>query len=195
MSTFDRSIKHYVILLLVPVIILVIMLCFQGCSNAISITNIIVDILVGFISALILLILIELNNKRRDRADYGYLEGKYKREIRGNEQPNPDARWRPVITADDPNIEMKYKGNRKYEIPSINYDEKWYAKASIFLDATNRKYGSGVYQYHIKSETLLEDFGKFELFVDELDNKKIYIFHQNYLPSGRSAGYEIFVKQ
>jgi|GEM_PF-6611938 len=155
----------------------------------------IVDIVIGFISALILLILIETKAKKRDQSDFGYLAGKYKRHIRGNEQPDPNARWKEVKNADDPNIELIYKGNRTYEIPSINYDDKWYARATIFIDATNKKYGSGVYQYHILSDTIPEDFGKFELFVDELNDKKIYIFHQNYLPSGRSNGYEIFIRQ
>jgi hypothetical protein len=154
------------------------------------------DFLIGVVSAIILLIIIEYRDYRRDIHQLGYLKGKYKREARYNENRDKtvDTKWALVESKDDPNIELIYKGKGEYEIPRINYDVQWFAKASIFLGQSNRKYGEGTYHYSVKADSIPVDFGTYQLFVDEFDNRRLYLFHQNYLPSGLSKGYEVFVR-
>ncbi len=191
MNTYQRNLLFYILGFIVTVLILV------NTPNSCQFSEIIKDVLVGIISALLLLMAMELRDFLRDRSQYGYLDGKYKREARYNENKDKtvDTKWVIVDTRDCPDITMVYKGNREYKIPTIHYDEQWIATATIFLDATNKKSGSGIYQYIKKSDSFKTDFGTYQLFVDELDERRLYIFHQNYLPSGLSVGYEIFVKQ
>lgn len=155
------------------------------------------NILLGIGSSLILLILIEVRDLNRDKKQYGYLAGKYKREERYNEDKTKiiDSKWKLVTTNDNPNLELIYKGSREYYIPQIHYDEHWIATATIFLDATNTNRGSGIYQYTKKADSIKVDFGEYNFFVDVIDNRRLYVFHQNYLPSGLSVGYEVWVRQ
>lgn len=186
--------RYYTLLLKVSFIFLFVLLCFQVEKlDAMSILN---SLIIGIISALILALLLEDREKRKDKKIYGYLEGKYKRLARyhKNEDVSVKSRWKLKNDWDKDiaEIELVYKGNREYEIPQIHYDEQWHAKASLVLDPSNRRVGTGVYHYDRKSDSLSADFGTYQLFVDALNQNKIYLFHQNYVPSGLSEGYEVF---
>ena len=152
------------------------------------------DVLVGIISALLLLIVIELKDIFRDRTDYGYLRGKYKRKSfhSTDNGKTVDTKYEevPAVPSD---LELKYKGSRRYEIPKVTYPEG-NVKASIFIDTSNRKLGSGIYQYTSKFDGPV-DFGTYIMYVDELDHRILYVFHKNILPSGIAVGYEVWVKQ
>ena len=47
--------------------------------------------------------------------------------------------------------------------------------------------GSGSYKY-----SNLDDFGKYEIHVDDEDNNRIIVNYKNTLPSGLAQGYEIW---
>lgn len=195
MNSFQKNIRFYIILGVVALALLLVLLCL---SEKITLMELMNDLLIGIFSSLVLLIFLEVRASKQDDTDYGYLAGKYKRLSRyhANDDKKVDSKWVLVDTSkDNPDIELIYKGNREYEIPKINYDIQWYAKGSITLEPSNSKRGTGVYHYTKKHESIEADFGTYELFVDSIDPDRIYIFHQNYLPSGLSIGYEIFIKQ
>ena len=183
MNTFQKNINYYTTLALVSAIALVVVLIVQySLKNQImdylDMVTVIIDLLIGLISTLILLILIEKRDSKRDRLEYGYLHGHYKRLDRYNEAPNnPNTKWALVQHSDSPEMEMIYKGNREYEIPSINYDSQWFAKATIVMDSS-KKTGTGIFHYTKLASSIREDFGTYQLYVDSIDENKIYIFHR-----------------
>ncbi len=153
------------------------------------------DLLIGIVSSFLLLVFIEFREIVNDKLTYGYLAGRYRRESfhNINKDAKVDTKYKEVIPYNAvPELTMNYKGFREYEIPQLHYEEG-IVKATIFLDKTNKYQGIGNYQY---TKTTLEvDIGTYTLHVNELDKKRLYIFHQNILPSGLSVGYEVWVKQ
>ena len=157
--------------------------------------EIIKDLLIGIVSSFLLLVFIEFREMVDDRLTYGYLSGKYKRESfhNINKDATVDTKYKEVIPYNAaPDLTMNYKGLREYEIPEVHYEEGT-VKATIFLDKTNKYQGLGNYQYTKTTQAV--DIGTYTLHVNELDQKRLYVFHQNILPSGLSVGYEVWVKQ
>jgi len=61
------------------------------------------------------------------------------------------------------------------------------ARITINLNPANKMTGSGSYKY-----SNLDDFGKYEIHVDDEDNNRIIVNYKNTLPSGLAQGYEIW---
>lgn len=153
------------------------------------------DLFIGIVSSFFLLVLIEFKEIMEDKSTYGYLAGKYKRESFSNinKDAKVNTKYKEVKPYNAlPDLVMNYKGLREYEIPELHYEEGT-VKATIFLDKTNKYQGLGNYQY--TKTTQVVDIGTYMVHVNELDQKRLYVFHQNVLPSGLSVGYEVWVKQ
>src|SRR5258708_16863631 len=116
MNTFQKNINYYTTLTQVSAIALAVILSIQYClknqiMDYLDMVTVVIDLLIGLISTLILLILIEKRDSKRDRLEYGYLRGHYKRLERYNEAPNnPNTKWALAQHSDKPEIEMIYKG-------------------------------------------------------------------------------------
>lgn len=63
------------------------------------------------------------------------------------------------------------------------------AKITINLNTANKMIGSGSYKY-----SNIDDFGKYEIQVDDENNNRIIVNYKNTLPSGLAEGYEIWEK-
>ena len=64
---------------------------------------------------------------------------------------------------------------------------KMKARITINLNPANIMTGSGSYKY-----SNLDDFGKYEIHVDDDNNHRIIVNYKNTLPSGLAQGYEIW---
>jgi hypothetical protein len=182
-----KNLRIYSVLLLITVSLLVIW------SNEDSLWR---ETLIGLFSALILLICIEIRDFVYDRRDFGYLAGKYKRVSFSNvnKRAEVDTKYQEVANYTHSQMELVYKGQGEYEIPDIAYEEGR-VRATIFLDKVNKHFGAGTYQYKkFTTATLRVDIGTYTLYVNQLDRKRLYLFHQNILPSGLSHGYEEWIK-
>ena len=161
-------------------------------------SEILKDILIGIISAVLLLLFIEIRDYVRDKNVYGSLAGNYKRKDIFNSDPTAtsDTRYTSMslrYATVDPNIKFIYKGNRKYQFEA-EYEEGR-KKAIVHLDQINPTEGNGVYQYLSKKPGhALPDIGYFKLQVDTLDSKKLYIYHTNLIPNGLAQGYEVWIQ-
>jgi len=156
------------------------------------------DILIGILSAVLLLLFIEIRDFVKDKKTYGYLAGEYKRLDILNSDPTAtsDTKYTSMnlrYVNVDPKISFTYKGNRKYEFEA-EYEEGR-KKAVIHLDSINPTEGNGVYQYLSKRlGHTLPDIGYFNLQVDTLNPSMLYIYHTNLIPNGLAQGYEIWLK-
>lgn len=157
------------------------------------------DVLIGIISAVLLLLFIEIRDAIKDKKNYGYLAGEYKRMDIFNADPTAtsDTKYSSMslrYANVNPQIKFNYKGNRKYEFEA-DYEEGR-KKAVIHLDQINPTEGNGVYQYSSKKGNhTLPDMGYFKLQVDTINPKRLYVYHNNLIPSGLAQGYEIWEKQ
>lgn len=61
------------------------------------------------------------------------------------------------------------------------------AKITISLNLANKMTGTGSYKYSNQ-----DDFGKYEIYVDDENNSRIIVNYENTLPSGLAKGYEIW---
>lgn len=174
-----------------------IVLFFISCQSQYS--EILKDILVGIISALLLLLFIDIRESIKDKNIYGQLTGEYKRIDIFNADPTAvsDTKYSSMnlrYANVDSKIQFNYKGNRKYEFEA-DYEEGR-KKAIIYLDQINPTEGSGVYQYSSKKNNYtLPDMGYFKLQVDTINPNRLYVYHNNLIPSGLAQGYEIWEKQ
>jgi len=168
-------------------------------SSCTQYSEIIKDILIGIFSAVLLLLFIEIRDLIKDNQKFGTLSGTYKRLdiLNADLSVTSDTKYKSMNERyADVNsiIQLKYKGDRKYEFEA-EYEEGS-KKAIIHLDATNPTEGKGVYQYLSKKPGYrLPDIGYFQLQVDTLNPNKLYLYHNNLVPSGLAQGLEIWVKQ
>jgi hypothetical protein len=61
------------------------------------------------------------------------------------------------------------------------------AKITISLNLANRMTGFGSYKY-----SNIDDFGKYEIHVDDDNSNRIIVHYKNTIPSGLSEGYEVW---
>jgi hypothetical protein len=161
-------------------------------------SDIIKEILIGIVSAIILLLLLEIRNAIKDRKVYGYLKGKYKRvdifEIDSEKKSDTKYKSMNFLYANvNSLITFHYKSDRKYEF-EVEYKEGQ-VKAVVYLNEINPLEGKGTYQYRHKHEScILPDMGEYFFSVDTFNPKKIYVHYKNSIPSGLAEGYEIWEK-
>jgi hypothetical protein len=157
------------------------------------------DILVGIFSAILLLLFIEIRDLIKDNQKFGTLAGSYKRLdiLNADMTATSDTKYKSMrdrYAGVNSVIKFKYRGDRKYEFEA-EYEEGR-KKAIIHLDATNPTEGKGVYQYITKKPGYkLPDIGYFQLQVDTVNPDKLYLYHNNLVPSGLAQGLEIWEKQ
>ena len=157
------------------------------------------DVLIGIISAVLLLLFIEVRDSIKDKKIYGFLAGEYKRMdiFNADLTATSDTKYSSLnlrYANINPQIKFNYKGNRKYEFEA-EYEEGR-KKAVIHLDQINPTEGNGVYQYSSKKgKYTLPDMGNFKLQVDSINPKRLYVYHNNLIPSGLAQGYEFWEKQ
>ncbi|HEY6504375.1 MAG TPA: hypothetical protein VIZ28_10400 [Chitinophagaceae bacterium] len=158
------------------------------------------NILIGIISSVILILIIEVRDLIRDNSIYGHLDGPYKRQDIFNIDGTKTSDTKYVSMMNDyrdvlSEIKLKYVGAREYKC-EIYYKEG-ITKATFFIDITNNKIATGKYQYTVKysDKATMPDLGTFELHVDELNDKRLYVFHKNLIPSGLASGYEIWERE
>ena len=139
--------------------------------------------------------LIELGNYFFDRRRFSYLIGPWKRThfFNRNEQ-NTGTGYRD---------ESEHYNSRVHPIVNLTYHEDGeyhgkvtYAKGEvefiIYINKNNPLSGSGTYQYTMpKTQQEIADLGYYDFIVD-ISKSKIYISHQNKLPSGNAKGIEIW---
>jgi hypothetical protein len=193
MNRFHSNILWQGILLFLSTLILI---KFINCCKY---SEILKEILIGIISAVLLLLFIEIRDLIIDRIRYGILKGKYKRvEIYNvNHKATENTKYESLqMRYSNVNsiIGLKYLGEREYCFEA-DYEEGS-IKAIIHINQTDNKQGIGHYQY-VKKEPnkIMPDLGTFHLQVDTLNANKLYIFHNNLIPSGLAEGYEVWVKK
>jgi len=196
MNKYFKNISFYLLLLLVFLVITIYI--FTHCS----LSEMLKSIITGLDSSVILLLLLEVREFKRDRYQYGKLKGLYKRtEIYNvNKLPNADTKYIPLneeYKAVDSKIELIYHGDRRYTFEAEYQEGR--LTAVIYLDPTNPREGNGHYQYikkHHISGHFMPDLGFYQLQVDEQDpTKRIFLFHKNQIPSGLEEGYEVLERQ
>jgi len=112
-------------------------------------SEILKDVLIGIISAVLLLFFIEIRDSINDRKIYGYLAGEYKRTNIFNADPTAtsDTKYSSMsfqYANINPQIKFQYKGYRKYEFEAEYLEGR--KKAVIHLDQINPTEGKGVYK-------------------------------------------------
>jgi hypothetical protein len=194
MDSYRRNIWWLLAILIISSTSLLSLLLVISCPTQFS--EIIKEILIGIVSATLLLLFLETKNWATDKRIYGYLNGEYKRIgiFISDLTKTSDTKYSPQdYDGVDPRIKFLYKGNRQYQFESQHKEGK--IKAVIYLDQINPSEGSGVYQYSEKlKDYILPDIGYFKLIVDTLDCKRLYVYHRNLIPSGLAEGYEIWQK-
>ena len=193
MSKYLSNIIIQTILLTVTVVLLLLTICFNLDREILK------DILIGVFSSILLLLIFELREYINDKRKYGHLSGSYFRtdiyEVDHTATINTrykslNERYKAVNT----NIVIQYKGDRQY-VFEADYEEGR-KKGVIFVDEQNLKIATGHYQYISKKPGyILPDIGDYRFQVDELDNKKIFVFFSNSIPSGLAEGYEVWVRK
>jgi hypothetical protein len=148
-------------------------------------SDILKEILIGIVSAVFLLLLIEIRNCLEDKKKYGYLKGEYKRMkiFNSNLEAKSDTKYEEIsYEGVDSLIKFEYHRNRQYKFEAQHKEGR--IKAVIYIDQMNLSEGNGVYQYSKKLEGYpLPDMGYFKLIVDTLDSKRLYIYSKNLFPS------------
>lgn len=163
-------------------------------------SDILKNILIGLISSLLLLILIEIRDLVKDSNTFGILAGKYNRiEIyQVDHDKKVDSKYISMMgdynrEGVETKITLQYKGEREYYFEAEYFEGK--VLAHFFINQTNLKIGKGHYQYIEKKENYkntMPDIGHHEIQIDETNPKRLYIFHHNLVPSGLADGYEIW---
>lgn len=67
----------------------------------------------------------------------------------------------------------------------------------IQLNIENSKIGKGTFQYVKKEQKytgLMPDLGSYQLQVDNINRKVLYVYYKNMIPNGLAEGYEIWEK-
>ena len=169
------------------------------------------NVIIGVLSSALLLLLVEVILFIRDFLKFSFLAGKYKRleiyqinenrirwtkdesiEINGKQfEYKKDSCYHRLAFYDElsnrKKIKLEYLFNGKYS-GTVEYDEGT-TKISITLDSTNEMQGKGTYQY-----TNRRDLGTYEVQIDKINTKRIYLYYKNTIPSGLAEGYEIWEK-
>jgi len=194
MNSFKSNICWLLVLLIASFASLSLLLWTISCPT--KITEIIKEILIGIVSAILLLLLMEIRNWVRDKKIYGYLNGEYERTgiYKSNLTTTSGTKYSALdYNGIDPRIKFHYKGNRQYQFESQHKEGR--IKAVIFLHETNPSEGNGVYQYLTKTEgDFSTDIGHYKLVVDTVNGKHLYMYYRNLLPSGLAEGYETWKK-
>jgi hypothetical protein len=149
------------------------------------------DVFTGIFSAIILIIVLEWRDHKRDRKIYGTLEGTYKRVAfkLPDRMKTYDTIYKdvPFIPA---KITLQYKGLRRYSFDA-QYDEGL-VRGTFHTDEHSADFGTGIYQYVSKPDV---DLGTYNYYRDQVNTKLLYVLHENILPSGLAEGLEIWERQ
>ncbi len=179
------------------------------------------NILLGILSSAVLLLFVEIINWIVDRKKYGFLNGKYRKtiitQVNSNHQRSSDI---ADTQTKETNEKIKflpdsyyhrldyYECDKVFYYTKLNYqyhgiytgyveyyDGNWkegnmkknQARITININPANIMTGSGSYKY-----VNLDDFGSYELHVDDENINRIIVNYKNTLPSGLAEGYEIW---
>lgn len=144
-------------------------------------------------------LLIELSNLFRDYFRLGYLCGKYNRIKFYNRNKNVSGIGYNDETTqyEDQNVQkeiiLKYKGQGEYQ--GYAFYPRGKKIFALTINQNNIFSGNGTYQYETKNnDSVTPDLGIFEFIVDR-DKQRIYIEHENKLPSGNAKGIEIWERK
>jgi hypothetical protein len=161
------------------------------------------NILVGILSSSITILILEIVLRIQDYEKYSYLRGNYKR-IKfenGLDERNKetDRKYEDITNRYlniNPLTELKYRGDGKYE-GEIEYEEG-NTIFTIEINLKNTRTGNGTYFYKDKKPKYIQnmpDHGTYQIFVENIKGKiMLYVYHENYVPSGLAWGYEIWEK-
>lgn len=165
-------------------------------------TNLLDNVFIGIITSSFVVLMIEGVTCIHNRKKYRYLQGNYERtKIEdGQTQRTSEDRVYEDMTETykkekvEPEIRLNYDGGSQYS-GEINYQEGK-AKFVFNLDPINPLVGVGCYQYIEKKEGFkMPDMGSYKIQVDSISKGKLFVFHENLLPSGVEYGYEIWEKR
>lgn len=155
------------------------------------------DISLSIISSGLFAIFIELGFVLNDKFKFGYLGGKWERTSFYNRNSNESGHGYNDISdrylAIPKQIQLRYQGEGEYT-GTATYEE---GRLSLHLtiNKENVLTGNGSYQYYAtNSQAITADLGHYSFMVDKT-RKKIYISHQNILPSGTAKGLEIWERE
>jgi hypothetical protein len=158
-----------------------------------------ISIYSGIFASSLVVMFLEIANWIRDRMKFAYLEGAYMRtairneEEKRNENDEKYTDIMPEYSDVDPQIELRYRSKGQYN-GSLSYKEG-FAVFTLYLDPLNPLCGKGSYQYKEKKQGFkMPDIGSYEIQVDCLTKKRIYVRFKNTIPSGLAGGYEIWDK-
>ena len=154
------------------------------------------DISISIASSAVFALLIEIGFWLNDKSKFGYLDGNWERisflnrnlSDSGSGYDDISDRYLKIPK----NIKLIYKGDGEY-IGIASYEEGQLS-FSLIVNKENPLSGNGTYQYDTtKSQSITADIGQYSFLVDKT-RKKIYISHQNILPSGNARGLEIWAR-
>lgn len=154
-------------------------------------------VLVGLIYSIILLILLELKDIRREHVVYSWLAGEYERKeiFQVNHAKSTGSKYEKLdYSKVNVGVILKYVENRMYEI-ELSY-ENGIVNGYFFIDQVNLNSGSGGYHYiATRNPEIHVDYGSYNLQVDPLDENVLYVYYKNIVPNGNAEGYEVWIKR
>ena len=184
--------REYYILILILVSILG--ACLPYIFGEFKFTN---DLSLALLSSGLFALLIEISLYVNDVWKYSFLEGKWVREkfLNRNDKTSDsnyddytDNRYKNI----NPEIILKYNGDGEYS--GIVHYELGRVDFVLSIRKNNLLNAFGTYQYiGIVNSQGLPDVGIFDAIIDQ-NKKRIYISHENKLPSGLARGTEIWKK-
>jgi hypothetical protein len=154
----------------------------------------------GIFSSSFVVLIIEITQLYIDWTEYSFLRGPYERikienklDERKNDRIYEDLTKKYADLGIDTAIRLNYMGENKYE-GKIEYEEGS-AEFYLNLDKVNPYSGVGTYQYKQKKQDYkMPDMGTFRIQFDTVSKNRLFVFHNNLVPSGIAAGYEIWQK-
>lgn len=154
-------------------------------------------VLIGLIYSIILLILLELKDIRREYTIYSWLAGEYERReiFQVNHTKLTGTKYEKLdYSKVNVGVILKYVENRMYEM-ELSY-ENGVVKGYFFIDQVNLNLGTGGYHYTATRDPYIHaDYGTYNLQVDPLNKNVLYVYHKNIVPNGNAEGYEVWIKR
>lgn len=152
------------------------------------------DIFMSIGSSGIFALLVEIGFWLNDRSKFGYLKDDWERVAIYNRNSNESGVGYDDISDRYSNVprdirltyhgDGEYTGTATYEGGKLNF--------SLNMSKEKNLSGNGTYQYEMtKENSITSDIGHYSFIVDQ-NRKKIYISHENILPSGNAKGLEVW---